>query len=236
MTEERTAPAVVESDVIVVGAGPGGSATAKWLADRGLNVSLLEKSTFPRDKVCGDGLTPRATKQLIRLGVDVSTEAGWVHNIGLRTYGAHGAVRVPVARAGLLPQLRPHPPARRLRRDARPLAVTAGRHLVRGHQRVRADPRRPPRPHRRRPGQGRPRVPRPDRGGRRRQLQPDRARDGPGEEQAAPHGCRGARLLPLARAHDSDFIESCLELWDGEAGGVQPPARLRVDVPARRRH
>ena len=86
MTEERTAPTVVESDVIVVGAGPGGSATAKWLADRGLNVSLLEKSAFPRDKVCGDGLTPRATKQLIRLGVDVSTDAGWVHNIGLRTY------------------------------------------------------------------------------------------------------------------------------------------------------
>lgn len=86
MTEERVAPTVVESDVIVVGAGPGGSTTAKWLADRGLTVSLLEKSTFPRDKVCGDGLTPRATKQLIRLGVDISQEAGWVHNIGLRTY------------------------------------------------------------------------------------------------------------------------------------------------------
>lgn len=86
MTQEREAPAVVESDVIVVGAGPGGSTTAKWLADRGLTVSLLEKSAFPRDKVCGDGLTPRATKQLIRLGVDVSQEAGWVHNVGLRTY------------------------------------------------------------------------------------------------------------------------------------------------------
>lgn len=87
MTEERGERTVVESDVIVVGAGPGGSATAKWLADRGLSVSLLEKSRFPRDKVCGDGLTPRATKQLIRLGVDVSEEAGWVHNLGLRTYG-----------------------------------------------------------------------------------------------------------------------------------------------------
>ena len=49
MTEERVAPTVVESDVIVVGAGPGGSTTAKWLADRGLTVSLLEKSAFPRD-------------------------------------------------------------------------------------------------------------------------------------------------------------------------------------------
>ena len=63
---------VVESDVIVVGAGPGGATAARHLADRGLAVSLLEKSSFPRDKVCGDGLTPRAVKQLIRLGVDVS--------------------------------------------------------------------------------------------------------------------------------------------------------------------
>ena len=87
MAEERAAQPVVESDVIVVGAGPGGATTAKWLADKGLSVTLLEKSTFPRDKVCGDGLTPRATKQLIRLGVDVSEEAGWIHNRGLRTYG-----------------------------------------------------------------------------------------------------------------------------------------------------
>lgn len=77
---------MVEADVVVVGAGPGGSATATHLANRGLSVALVEKSTFPREKVCGDGLTPRATKQLIRLGVDVSTENGWLHNYGLRTY------------------------------------------------------------------------------------------------------------------------------------------------------
>src|SRR5215213_7455502 len=78
---------VVESDVIVVGAGPAGSATATHLARRGLHVSLLEKSVFPRDKVCGDGLTPRATRQLIRLGIDTSEAAGWLHNKGLRIYG-----------------------------------------------------------------------------------------------------------------------------------------------------
>jgi geranylgeranyl reductase family protein len=76
-----------ESDVIVVGAGPAGSATATHLARRGLHVSLLEKSQFPREKVCGDGLTPRATRQLIRLGIDTSTDAGWLHNKGLRIYG-----------------------------------------------------------------------------------------------------------------------------------------------------
>ncbi|MFV0451997.1 MAG: geranylgeranyl reductase family protein [Propioniciclava sp.] len=88
MNDTPPATEVVEADVVVVGAGPGGSTAAAWLADRGLNAVLLEKSTFPREKVCGDGLTPRATKQLIRLGIDVSTEAGWMHNIGLRTYGA----------------------------------------------------------------------------------------------------------------------------------------------------
>ncbi|MFV0405841.1 MAG: geranylgeranyl reductase family protein [Propioniciclava sp.] len=83
-----SADEVVEADVIVVGAGPGGSTAAAWLADRGLRTVLLEKSRFPREKVCGDGLTPRAAKQLIRLGIDVSPEAGWKHNVGLRTYGA----------------------------------------------------------------------------------------------------------------------------------------------------
>lgn len=69
------------ADVIVVGAGPGGSATAAYLAGHGLDVALLEKATFPRDKICGDGLTPRAVKELVSLGVDTS---GWARNKGLR--------------------------------------------------------------------------------------------------------------------------------------------------------
>ena len=89
----------MESDVVVVGAGPGGSATAAHLARRGLHVTLLEKVTFPRDKVCGDGLTPRAVKQLIRLGIDVSEEAGWKHTEGLRIHGGRIAPFVlPLAR------------------------------------------------------------------------------------------------------------------------------------------
>jgi geranylgeranyl reductase family protein len=80
-----------EADVIVVGAGPAGSTTAYHLAQAGLEVLLLEKTTFPREKVCGDGLTPRATKQLIKMGVDLDAP-GWIRNKGLRIIG--GGVRL----------------------------------------------------------------------------------------------------------------------------------------------
>jgi geranylgeranyl reductase family protein len=73
-----------DADVIVVGAGPSGSTAAYYLAQAGLNVLLIEKSRFPRDKVCGDGLTPRAVRSLVAMGVDVSEEAGWLRNKGLR--------------------------------------------------------------------------------------------------------------------------------------------------------
>ena len=73
--------------MIVVGAGPSGSTAAYYLAQAGLNVLLIEKSRFPRDKVCGDGLTPRAVKSLVAMGVDVSEEAGWLRNKGLRVIG-----------------------------------------------------------------------------------------------------------------------------------------------------
>jgi len=75
------------ADVIVVGAGPSGATAAYHLAHAGLSVLVLEKATFPREKVCGDGLTPRGVAQLIKLGIDTSEDAGWLHNKGLRIYG-----------------------------------------------------------------------------------------------------------------------------------------------------
>ncbi|HEY3736205.1 MAG TPA: geranylgeranyl reductase family protein [Jatrophihabitans sp.] len=76
-----------DADVIVVGAGPSGSSAAYWLANAGLDVLLLEKTSFPREKVCGDGLTPRGTRALLDMGIDVSESAGWLHNKGLRVIG-----------------------------------------------------------------------------------------------------------------------------------------------------
>jgi geranylgeranyl reductase family protein len=84
-----TAPgAAGEADVIVVGAGPSGSATAYYLAQAGLDVLVLEKSRFPREKVCGDGLTPRAVKALVAMGVPIGEDDGWLRNKGLRVIGA----------------------------------------------------------------------------------------------------------------------------------------------------
>jgi menaquinone-9 beta-reductase len=76
-----------EADVIVVGAGPAGSTTAFYLAQAGLDVLLLEKSGFPREKVCGDGLTPRGVKSLVAMGIPID-EQGWLRNRGLRVIGA----------------------------------------------------------------------------------------------------------------------------------------------------
>ena len=88
-------PPDAEADVIVVGAGPAGATTAFYLAQSGLDVLLLEKSRFPREKVCGDGLTPRAVKTLVGMGISVSEQDGWVRNKGLRVIGAGKRLELP---------------------------------------------------------------------------------------------------------------------------------------------
>jgi geranylgeranyl reductase family protein len=88
-------PPADEADVIVVGAGPAGATTAFYLAQSGLDVLLLEKSRFPREKVCGDGLTPRAVKALVGMGISVGEQDGWVRNQGLRVIGAGKRLELP---------------------------------------------------------------------------------------------------------------------------------------------
>src|SRR4051794_14685518 len=57
-------------DVLVVGGGPAGAAAGYWLAEAGHDVLVVERKTFPREKTCGDGLTPRAVKQLADMGLE----------------------------------------------------------------------------------------------------------------------------------------------------------------------
>jgi geranylgeranyl reductase family protein len=74
------------SEVLVVGAGPAGAAAAYWLARHGHDVTVVEKKTFPREKTCGDGLTPRAVKQLDDMGLGPALERYHRYH-GLRATG-----------------------------------------------------------------------------------------------------------------------------------------------------
>jgi menaquinone-9 beta-reductase len=73
-------------DVLVIGAGPAGSSCAYWLADAGWDVVVVEKKRFPREKTCGDGLTPRAVRQLADMGMEDAL-AGSHRYVGLRACG-----------------------------------------------------------------------------------------------------------------------------------------------------
>jgi geranylgeranyl reductase family protein len=133
--EIREVPVVPErdADVIVVGAGPGGSTAAYHLARHGVRVLVLEKSHFPREKVCGDGLTPRAVVALVRMGVDIDGP-GWLRHYGLRVVG--GGVRLELP----WPELSNSPGfgLTRTRHDFDDIlarrAVAAGAELRTGHQ------------------------------------------------------------------------------------------------------
>ena len=214
-----------QADVVVVGAGPAGAATAYHLAQAGVDVLLLEKAAFPRDKVCGDGLTPRAVKQLVGMGLDLDAP-GWHKNRGLRIIGAGHRLELP------WPELTSFPPygAARARGD---LDELLARHAQKAGARLLE----------------RTSVTGPvlDAGGRvvgvtARPLDEDGRRAGEEVTYRAPLvvACDGvsARLalaLGLARRedrpmavavrayyetprHDDPWMESWLELWDGEPG------------------
>ncbi|MDG2112559.1 MAG: geranylgeranyl reductase family protein [Actinomycetota bacterium] len=85
-------------DLVVVGAGPAGTAAAAAAHRLGLEVTVIDKATFPRDKCCGDGLTTLALRELERLGVDPARFDSWhnVHDIALRSpAGNEISMRLP---------------------------------------------------------------------------------------------------------------------------------------------
>ena len=68
--DRRRGPADHVHDVLVVGGGPAGSSCAYWLAEAGWDVAVVEKKVFPREKTCGDGLTPRSVRQIADMGIE----------------------------------------------------------------------------------------------------------------------------------------------------------------------
>jgi geranylgeranyl reductase family protein len=82
------------TDVLVIGAGPGGSAAAAASAAAGRETLLVDAAEFPRDKPCGDGLTPRAIAELRHLGLGPFL-AGRGTNWGLRAHGFGQTLHLP---------------------------------------------------------------------------------------------------------------------------------------------
>ncbi len=81
-------------DVAIIGAGPGGSTTASYLAKAGARVLLVDKSNFPRDKTCGDALSPNALKIMGDLGLlDALKKFGYRLN-GVRLVAPDGSTMV----------------------------------------------------------------------------------------------------------------------------------------------
>ncbi|MDT5388476.1 MAG: menaquinone-9 beta-reductase [Mycobacterium sp.] len=81
-------------DVVVIGAGPAGSAAAAWAVRSGRDVLVVDSAEFPRDKACGDGLTPRAVAELELLGLGEWLD-GRIRHHGLRMSGFGADVEIP---------------------------------------------------------------------------------------------------------------------------------------------
>jgi len=122
----------LDTDVLVVGAGPAGSATAAWAARAGLDVLLVDAETFPRDKPCGDGLTPRAMAELDQLGLS-SWLDGRARNWGLRAAGFGQELYLPWP-GGSLPRFGGAAPRLELDAAIRQVALDAGARPVEGHR------------------------------------------------------------------------------------------------------
>ena len=212
----------------------------------GLDVLLLEKTAFPREKVCGDGLTPRAVRELITLGVPTPEEDGWIKNHGLRIIGGGMRLSLP------WPDLASFPPYG-LVRTRQDFDDILARHAVKHGARLRErtnvtgpvlddrtgaivgvtaklvdDDGRATGPEVDLPGAaGR---------GRRRQLQPPVALDGPAQARRPADGRGRAHLLhePPARRRLPRVVARAVE--HQRRGGEDPAARLRLDLRRRRRH
>ena len=202
------------ADVVVVGAGPAGSTTAYYLAQAGLKVLLLEKATFPRDKICGDGLTPRAVRQLIAMGVDINAP-GWIRNKGLRIYGGGVRLELPWPELATFPDFGLVRPRMDLDQLLAEHAVNAGATLLQNT--TVTEPIIDERTDRVTGVR--------TKDGREFRAPLVVAADGNSARLALAMGIRKREDRPMGVAvrryyetprHDDDYLESWLELWDGE--------------------
>nr|WP_305092467.1 geranylgeranyl reductase family protein [Prescottella sp. R16] len=125
------------AEVLVVGAGPAGSSAAAWAARDGRDVLLVDAAEFPRDKTCGDGLTPRAIAEVDRLGLGEWVR-GRVVNRGLRLTGWGQELELPWP-GGALPAVGSAVPRTELDDRLRGVAITSGARMIQGTKAVGVD-------------------------------------------------------------------------------------------------
>jgi menaquinone-9 beta-reductase len=121
--------------VLVVGGGPAGAAAGYWLAQRGHDVTVIERKTFPREKTCGDGLTPRAVHQLQEMGIGSQLDEFHRYS-GLRAMGAGRALELEWPSHPVYPNYGYVVRRRDLDAMVAANAVAAGAKLLEGHEAV----------------------------------------------------------------------------------------------------
>ncbi len=126
-------PVKESADAIVVGGGPGGAAAAARLAGAGLDTILFEKATYPREKVCGDGITPRAVKALLDLGM-ADRVARYHRIVGLRAVGYGQRMELPWPDHTVYPDYGLTAPRSVLDADIAGLAADSGAAVLEAHE------------------------------------------------------------------------------------------------------
>ena len=115
---------IFETEILIIGGGPAGCASAIELARAGRNVTIIDKADFPRDKCCGDGLTTDALRILERMGLKPTSVSNWNNIMNVVIHSPSGnVIELPLPKgqgqyAAIVPRLELDEQLLNLARDA----------------------------------------------------------------------------------------------------------------------
>ena len=229
-------PERIETDVLIVGAGPGGIGGGYHLARHGIDVLAVDKATFPREKVCGDGLTPRSVAAILNGWASIPSDPGFERVIGLRVYSRNVTIELPWPELHAWPDYGLVMPRHDFDALLLERAQKAGARVLEARRRVEplirdgwvAGAERPPADEKPTTEPTEIRRPVRDRGRRRRRAaSPARGRP--------PRRLAGRSASPPAATTARRPLRALARVLARPLGGRHAPARLRVALPAGRR-